>query len=71
MPAIIRAVPAAAMLMSRAVPTSRYGWIVAISTIAFTFSAFGNGANDVSNAYATAVSARTLTMPQVGILASM
>ena len=28
-------------------------WILAITTIAFVFSAFGNGANDVANAYAS------------------
>jgi len=48
--------------------TARYDWILAITAIAFIFSAFGNGANDVANSYATSVAARTLTMPQVGIL---
>lgn len=48
--------------------TARYDWILAITTIAFVFSAFGNGANDVANSYATSVAARTLTMPQAGIL---
>ncbi|OAL46839.1 phosphate-repressible phosphate permease-like protein [Pyrenochaeta sp. DS3sAY3a] len=48
--------------------TARYDWILAITTIAFVFSAFGNGANDVSNSYATSVAAQTLTMPQVGFL---
>jgi solute carrier family 20 (sodium-dependent phosphate transporter) len=41
---------------------------LAIITIAFCFSAFGNGANDVANSYATSVAARTLTMIQVGFL---
>ncbi|EUC43518.1 hypothetical protein COCMIDRAFT_7078 [Bipolaris oryzae ATCC 44560] len=49
--------------------TAKYDWILAITTIAFVFSAFGNGANDVANAYATSVAARTLTMAQVGPLA--
>jgi len=49
--------------------TAKYDWILAITTIAFVFSAFGNGANDVANAYATSVAARTLTMVQVGPLA--
>ncbi|KAF2826713.1 phosphate-repressible phosphate permease [Ophiobolus disseminans] len=48
--------------------TARYDWILAITTIAFVFSAFGNGANDVANSYATSVAAQTLTMPQVGVL---
>ncbi|ORY03302.1 PiT family inorganic phosphate transporter [Clohesyomyces aquaticus] len=48
--------------------TARYDWILAITTIAFVFSAFGNGANDVANSYATSVAAKTLTMPQVGFL---
>ena len=46
----------------------QYGWLIAIISIAFVFSAFGNGANDVANSYATSVAARTLTMPQVGVL---
>lgn len=46
----------------------KYDWILAIITIAFCASSFGNGANDVANAYATSVAARTLTMPQVGVL---
>ncbi|KAJ4374133.1 hypothetical protein N0V83_002874 [Neocucurbitaria cava] len=32
--------------------TAKYDWILAITTIAFVFSAFGNGANDVANSYA-------------------
>lgn len=47
---------------------TQYDWILALITIAFCFSAFGNGANDVANSYATSVAARTLTMPQVGFL---
>ena len=48
--------------------TARYDWILAITSIAFIFSAFGNGANDVANSYATSVAAQTLTMVQVGFL---
>lgn len=48
--------------------TTRYDWILAITFIAYCVSAFGNGANDVANAYATSVAARTLTMVQVGFL---
>ncbi|OAX84054.1 hypothetical protein ACJ72_01589 [Emergomyces africanus] len=47
---------------------SQYDWILAIISIAFCGSSFGNGANDVANSYATSVAARTLTMPQVGLL---
>jgi len=47
---------------------TKYDWILALITIAFAFSAFGNGANDVANSYATSVAARTLTMVQVGFL---
>lgn len=46
----------------------QYDWIIALITIAFCASSFGNGANDVANAYATSVAARTLTMPQVGFI---
>jgi len=53
------------------IATAKYDWILAITTIAFVFSAFGNGANDVANSYATSVAARTLTMPQAGILATI
>ena len=35
------------------VVTAKYDWIFAITTIAFIFSAFGNGANDVANSYAS------------------
>jgi len=53
------------------IATAKYGWILAITSIAFVFSAFGNGANDVANSYATSVAARTLTMKQVGFLATI
>lgn len=59
-------------ILAKRVPavTSRYDWVLAINFIAFVFSAFGNGANDVANSYAPAIAARTLTMPQVGVLAA-
>lgn len=47
----------------------KYTWIIALISIAFCVSSFGNGANDVANSYATSVAARTLSMPQAGILA--
>ncbi|KAL8977346.1 MAG: hypothetical protein Q9177_006658 [Variospora cf. flavescens] len=46
----------------------KYDWILALITITFCVSSFMNGANDVANSYATSVAARTLTMPQVGVL---
>ncbi|KAL4781229.1 phosphate transporter [Aspergillus varians] len=48
--------------------TAKYDWILAITSMAFVFSAASNGANDVANAYATSVAARTLKMWHVGIL---
>jgi phosphate/sulfate permease len=56
------------LLARQSAETARYDWILAITFIAYIFSAFGNGANDVANAYATSVAARTLSMPQVGFL---
>lgn len=50
--------------------TEKYDWILALTTIAFVGSAFGNGANDVANSYATSVAARSLKMWHVGILAA-
>ncbi|TEA13270.1 Phosphate-repressible phosphate permease pho-4 [Colletotrichum sidae] len=47
---------------------TQYTWIIAVISIAFCGSSFGNGANDVANSYATSVAARTLTMVQVGCL---
>ncbi|RDW64425.1 Phosphate transporter [Aspergillus mulundensis] len=49
--------------------TAKYDWILAITSMAFVFSCASNGANDVANAYATSVAARTLKMWHVGILA--
>lgn len=49
----------------------QYDWLLAIITIAFCGSTFGNGANDVANSYATSVAAQALTMPQVGFLAAI
>ncbi|KAG6994215.1 phosphate-repressible phosphate permease pho-4 [Physcia stellaris] len=47
---------------------AKYDWIIALISIFFCVSSFGNGANDIANSYATSVAARTLTMPQVGFL---
>lgn len=47
---------AVARLVARQTPaTARYDWILAITFIAYIFSAASNGANDVANAYATSV----------------
>ncbi|KAJ5144657.1 hypothetical protein N7448_002049 [Penicillium atrosanguineum] len=51
--------------------TAKYDWILALTSIAFIFSAFGNGANDVANSYATSVAARTLNMATAGVLAAI
>ena len=50
---------------------TKYDWILAIITIAFCCSAFGNGANDVANSYASSLAARTLSMKQVGFLSAI
>jgi PiT family inorganic phosphate transporter/sodium-dependent phosphate transporter len=55
--------------MAPALP--QYWWILAITTVAFVLSAFGNGANDVANAFATSVAARTLTMAQAGVISAL
>ncbi|KAK0642118.1 phosphate transporter [Cercophora newfieldiana] len=52
--------------MAAALP--QYGWILAVTTIAFVFSSFGNRANDVANSFATSVAARSLTMAQAGVI---
>lgn len=49
--------------------TAKYDWILALTSIAFVFSSFGNGANDVANSYATSIAAKTLNMPTAGVLA--
>ncbi len=51
--------------------TAKYDWILAITSIAFVFSAASNGANDVANSYATSVAARTLKLWHAGILAAI
>ncbi|EOD21972.1 hypothetical protein EMIHUDRAFT_255168 [Emiliania huxleyi CCMP1516] len=45
-------------------PLEEYTWIVVFGAIAATFTAFGIGANDVANAYATSVGSKALTIKQ-------
>lgn len=48
-----------------------YQWIVVVGGIFSFIAAMGIGANDVANAYATAVGSRALTMPQAVVLATI
>jgi sodium-dependent phosphate transporter len=50
-------------------PLHRYSWIVVFGAIAAIFAAFGIGANDVANAYATSVGSKALTIKQACALA--
>lgn len=55
--------------MSAPPATAPWDWVVALTFVTSFFAAFGNGANDVANSFATSVAARTLKMWHVGILA--
>lgn len=48
-----------------------YVWIVVIGAFAAFFAAFGIGANDVANAFATSVGAKSITITQAVILAAI
>jgi sodium-dependent phosphate transporter len=48
-----------------------YEWIVVIGAILSVFCAYGIGANDVANAFATSVGAKVLTVKQAVIIASI
>mmetsp|Transcript_25699 Transcript_25699/g.81172 ORF Transcript_25699/g.81172 Transcript_25699/m.81172 type:complete len:575 (-) Transcript_25699:197-1921(-) len=50
-------------------PLVEYSWIVVFGAIAAIFAAFGIGANDVANAYATSVGSKALTIKQACALA--
>ena len=49
-------------------PRSPYTWVFALSCIFSFVCAFGIGANDVANAFASSVGAKALTMPQAIIV---
>lgn len=46
-----------------------YEWILVLSAFAAVFAAFGIGANDVANAWATSVGAKSLTIRQASFIA--
>ena len=48
-----------------------YNWIVVIGGVFSFVAAMGIGANDVANAYATAVGSRALSMSQAVVLATI
>ncbi|GAQ90943.1 hypothetical protein KFL_007050040, partial [Klebsormidium nitens] len=49
----------------------QYTWIFAIGTIVSFVCAFGIGANDVANSFATSVGSRALSMPQAIMIAAV
>lgn len=51
--------------------TSQFLWIVVVSSFGAVFAAFGIGANDLANAFATSVGARALTIKQAVVLAGV
>eukprot|EP00898_Chlorokybus_atmophyticus_P003538 jgi/Chlat1/4185/Chrsp27S04236 len=48
-----------------------YTWIFGVATVLSFVSAFGIGANDIANAFASSVGSKALTMPQVILIASI
>ena len=49
----------------------QYTWILVFAGFLAFFAAYGIGANDVANAYATSVGAKSLTVRQAVILAAI
>ena len=60
-----------ALEIDSAMWTEDYVWIVVIGAFAAFFAAFGIGANDVANAFATSVGAKSITIQQAVILAAI
>merc|ERR1719372_29949 len=57
--------------MSEDAQMTEYTWIVVFGIFAAFFAAFGIGANDVANAYATSVGSKALTIKQACFLATI
>lgn len=51
--------------------TDQFLWIVIIGVIGAFFAAFGIGANDVANAFATSVGAKAITLRQAILVAAI
>lgn len=51
--------------------TDAFLWIVVVGAFGAFFAAFGIGANDVANAFATSVGAKALTIKQAVVLAGI
>lgn len=51
--------------------TDQFLWIVIVGVIGAFFAAFGIGANDVANAFATSVGAKAITLRQAILVAAI
>jgi len=51
--------------------TDQFLWILVVAAFGAFFAAFGIGANDVANAFATSVGAKALTLRQAVVLAGI
>ena len=52
-------------------PAHSLTWIFAVTLITAFISAFGIGANDVANSFATAIASKTLTLAKACIIAGL